>query len=164
MARSGKGQQYWHEPVGGGRCNVRDMEGLAASVLLIAIVLGVLLVVVFDIFCLLHLRKADTAHFLPKFAWAVLIVCTSPLGGLVYLLAQRLPKRSPEPVTMRTSPRRQLVDRWVGIGWIVLVLLIIGLWAGIRSASSPQPQPAGPPPPCPTGPIFAPLQPPCPPS
>jgi hypothetical protein len=39
------------------------MEGLAASVLLIAILLGVLLVV----------------------------------RGLVYLLAQRLPKRSPEP-------------------------------------------------------------------
>jgi len=134
------------------------MEGLAASVLLIAIVLGVLLVVVFDIFCLLHLGKADTAHFLPKFAWAVLMVCTGPLGGIVYLLTQRLPKRSPEPVTMRTRPRRQLVDRWVGIGWIVLVLLIIGLWAGIKS-SNPQPQPAVQPvPTCPSGPMWAPLQ------
>ena len=100
--------------------NVRNMEGLAASVLLIAILLGVLLII----------------------------------GGLVYLLAQRLPKRSPKP------PRKP-VTRWMGV---VLVLLIIGLWAGIRSASSPQPQPAGPPPPpCPTGPIFAPLQPLCPP-
>ena len=78
-----------------------DMEGLAASVVLIAILLGVLLVV----------------------------------GGLVYLLAQRLPKRSPEP------PRKP-VNRWIGIGGIVLVLLIIGLWAGIKSASNPQPQPA----------------------
>ena len=42
------------------------MEGLAASVVLIAILLGVLLVVVFDVLCLLHLGKADTAHFLPK--------------------------------------------------------------------------------------------------
>jgi len=91
-----RGQQYWHDPVRCGRCNVRDMEGLAASVLLIAILLGVLLVV----------------------------------GGLVYLLAQRLPKRSPEP------PRKP-VNRWLGIGGIVLVLLIIGLWAGIRSASKP---------------------------
>jgi len=47
------------------------VEGLAASVVLIAILLGVLLVVVFDVFCLLHLGKADTAPFLPKFAWAV---------------------------------------------------------------------------------------------
>lgn len=73
------------------------MEGLAASVVLLAILLGVLLVVVFDVFCLLHLGKADTAYFLPKFVWAVLIVCISPIGGVVYLLAQRLPKRSPEP-------------------------------------------------------------------
>src|SRR4029077_20807488 len=102
MAVSTRGQQYRHAPIRCGRCNVRDMEGLAASVVLIAILLGVLLVVVFDIFCLLHLGKADTAHFLPKFVWAVLVVCTSPVGGLVYLLTQRLPKRPPEPVTMRT--------------------------------------------------------------
>jgi membrane protein implicated in regulation of membrane protease activity len=84
------------------------MEGLAASVLLLAILLGVLLVVAFDVFCLLHLGKADTAHFLAKFVWAVLIVCISPLGGLVYLLAQRLPKRSPEP------PKKP-VNRGIGV-------------------------------------------------
>ena len=92
------------------------MEGLAASVVLIAILLGVLLVV----------------------------------GGLVYLLAQRLPKRSPEP------PRKP-VNRWIGIGSIIAVLLIIGLWAGIKSASNPQPQPAVQLT-CPAGPIWAPLQ------
>jgi hypothetical protein len=92
------------------------MEGLAASVVLIAIVLGVLL----------------------------------PVGGLVYLLARRLPKRSAEP------PRKP-VNRWIGIGSVILVLLIIGLWAGIRSASNPQPQPAGPPN-CPAGGIWIPLQ------
>jgi uncharacterized membrane protein len=92
------------------------MEGLAASVLLIAIVLGVLLVV----------------------------------GGLVYLLAQRLRNRPPEP------PKKP-VNRWIGVGGLVLVLLIIGLWAGIRSASSPQPQPAGPLV-CPTGDVWVLLQ------
>jgi hypothetical protein len=91
------------------------MVGLAASVVLIAILLGVLLVV----------------------------------GGLVYLLAQRLPKRSPEP------PGKP-VNRWVGIGWIILVLLIIGLWAG-KSASNPQPQP-GVQLTCPAGPIWVPLK------
>jgi hypothetical protein len=81
------------------------MEGLSASVVLIAILLGVLLVVVFDVFCLLRLGgTADTAHFVPKFVWAVLIVCISPIGGLVYLLAQRLRKRSPELMTMRPRP------------------------------------------------------------
>jgi hypothetical protein len=89
----------------GAECNVRDMEGLAASVVVIAILLGVLLVVVFDVFCLLRLGgTADTAHFVPRSIWALLIVGTSPLGGLVYLLAQRLRKRSPEPITMRPRP------------------------------------------------------------
>jgi uncharacterized membrane protein len=94
------------------------MEGLAASVLLIAILLGVLLVV----------------------------------GGLVYLLAQRPPKRSPEP------PRKP-ANRWIGIGWIILVLLIVGLWTGIKSASAsnPHPQPAVQLT-CPPGPMWAPLQ------
>jgi hypothetical protein len=88
------------------------MEGLAASVVLIAILLGVLL----------------------------------SIGGLGYVLTQRLPKRSPEP------PRKP-VNRRIGIGSIILVLLIIGLWAGIKSASNPQPQPAGPLN-CPTGPVW----------
>ena len=116
MSTSTRGQQYWPDPVRCGRCNVRDMEGLAASVLLIAILLGVLLAA----------------------------------GGLVYLLVQRLPKRSPEP------PRKP-VNRWIGIGGLVLVLLIIGLWAGIRSAHNAQPQPAQPLV-CPTGGIYAALQ------
>ncbi len=80
------------------------MEGLSASVVLIAILLGVLLVIVFDVFCLLRLGTSDTAHFVPRFVWAVFIVSTGPIGGLVYLLAQRLRKRSPEPVTMRPRP------------------------------------------------------------
>jgi uncharacterized iron-regulated membrane protein len=116
MATSTRGQRYWHASVGFGRCNVRDMEGLAASVVLIAILLAVLLVV----------------------------------GSLVYLLAQRPPKRSPEP------PRKP-VNRRIGIGWIVLVLLVIGLWAGTKSASNPQPQP-GVQLTCPAGPIWAPLK------
>jgi membrane protein implicated in regulation of membrane protease activity len=73
------------------------MEGLSASVVLIGILLGVLLVVVFDIFCLLRLGTADTGHFVPRFAWAVLIVGVSPAGGVVYLLAQRLRRRFREP-------------------------------------------------------------------
>lgn len=91
------------------------MEGLWASIVLIAILLGVLLVV----------------------------------GGLVYLLAQRLRKRSPEP------PGKPV--NWIGIGWIVLVLLSIGLWAGIKSASNPQPPPAVQLT-CPAGPMWGPLQ------
>ncbi len=91
------------------------MEGLEASVLLIAILLGVLLAG----------------------------------GGVVYLLAQRPAKRSPKPL-------RKPASRWTGIGWILLVLLVVGLWTGIRPAN-PQPQPAQPLV-CPTGGIWGPLQ------
>ena len=90
------------------------MQGLLASVVLMAILLGVLLVVVFDIFCLLRLGTADTAHFVPRFVWAVLIVGASPIGGLVYLLAQRLRKRSPEPMTMRPRPPLLGSKAWYG--------------------------------------------------
>jgi membrane protein implicated in regulation of membrane protease activity len=82
------------------------MEGLSASAVVIAILLGILLLVVFDAFCLVRLGTADTAHVVPRFAWAVLIVCCSPLGGLAYLLVQRLRRRSPEPLTMRPRPLR----------------------------------------------------------
>jgi membrane protein implicated in regulation of membrane protease activity len=75
--------------------NVPDMEGLAAPVVLIAILVGVLLLVALDLFCLVDLAAADRARFLPKLAWAVAIVCISPFGGLVYLLSRRYPKRSP---------------------------------------------------------------------
>jgi len=90
------------------------MQGLLASVVLIAILLGVLLVVVFDVFCLLRLGTADSAHVVPRFVWAVLIVGTSPIGGTVYLLAQCLRKRSPEPVTMRRRPPLLGSKAWYG--------------------------------------------------
>ncbi len=75
------------------------MEGLSASVVLIAILLGVLLVVAFDLFCLVHLAAADRVRLPAKLAWAVAIVCISPLAGVVYLLIQsrRRPGRSPGP-------------------------------------------------------------------
>jgi membrane protein implicated in regulation of membrane protease activity len=69
------------------------MEGLAAAVVLIAILLGILLVIAFDLFCLVDLAVAGRARFLPKLAWAVVIVCISPLGGLGYLLSRRWPKQ-----------------------------------------------------------------------
>lgn len=66
------------------------MDGVAASVALIAILLGILLLVAFDLFCLLRLAVAGPAGVLPRLAWAAAIVCVSPLGGLAYLLSSRL--------------------------------------------------------------------------
>src|SRR3984957_4202054 len=53
-------------------------------------------------------------------------------------------------------PPRKPVHSWVGIGWVILVLLIIGLWAG-KLASNPQPR-GGVQLTCPAGPMWAPLQ------
>ena len=58
-------------------------------VVLVAILLGILLVVAFDLFCLVHLAAADRVRFLPRLGWAVLIVCVSPFGGGVCLLCLR---------------------------------------------------------------------------
>jgi hypothetical protein len=80
------------------------MEGLSASLVLTAVLLGVVLVAAFDVFCLLRLGTAGAAPFLPRFAWAVLIVGTSPIGGVAYLLTRRLRKRRPEAATMGPGP------------------------------------------------------------
>jgi membrane protein implicated in regulation of membrane protease activity len=79
--------------------NIAGMKELAASVVLIAILLGVLLVVAFDLFCLVHLAAADRVRLPAKLAWAVAIVCISPLAGAAYLLSRsrRRPRRSPGP-------------------------------------------------------------------
>jgi hypothetical protein len=77
------------------------MEGAAAAIVLVAIVLGILVLVAFDLFCLIKVVADDRAAVLPKLAWAVFIVCVSPLGGVVYLLSRTRPRRAasgPAPV------------------------------------------------------------------
>jgi hypothetical protein len=63
------------------------MEGLAAAVVLIAVLLGIVLVAAFDLFCLVRLAARGEHRPLRKLAWAVVIVCVSPFGGLAYLLS-----------------------------------------------------------------------------
>ena len=57
------------------------MEGVAAAVVLMAILLGIVLVIGFDLICLVDLAAAGRVRFLPKIAWAVVIVFISPLGA-----------------------------------------------------------------------------------
>ena len=79
--------------------------------MLIGILLCLVLVVAFDAFCLLRLGTAETGQVVPRLAWTVFIVGASPVGGVVYLLAQRLRRRSPEPLAMRPGAAR------AGSGW-----------------------------------------------
>ena len=90
------------------------VKAVLAVVVLGAILAGILLLLAFDVFCLLHLGTAESARFLPKFVWAVLIVCVSPVGGVVYLLAQRGDRRSAGLLSMPT--RHPLGRGWSGAG------------------------------------------------
>jgi len=59
--------------------------GQAHLLAAIALVL-VLVAAAFDLYCLIDLIRARSVHYLPKIAWAIVIVAVSaPVGGLVYL-------------------------------------------------------------------------------
>lgn len=64
------------------------MEAFAAAVVAIAILGAAVLLVAFMLFCLVRISQADEVRFLPKWAWALIVVCVSPLGGVLYLLSQ----------------------------------------------------------------------------
>ena len=48
------------------------------------------LVVAFDVYCLVDLVRARSARYLPKWVWALIILFISaPIGGLLYLFLGR---------------------------------------------------------------------------
>ena len=48
----------------------------------------IIIALAFDVFCLVDLVRAEEVRYLPRWAWAVVIVCVSaPLGGMAYLVA-----------------------------------------------------------------------------
>lgn len=59
---------------------------LAALVL----VLAVLLIAGWEIFCLADLVRADRVRFLPRWIWAVVCLVQIPVGGILYLLIGRV--------------------------------------------------------------------------
>lgn len=64
------------------------MESVLAAVVAVLILLAMVLVVGFDVFCLVRLSNSERARFLPKWIWAIAIVCLSPLGGAAYLASR----------------------------------------------------------------------------
>jgi hypothetical protein len=59
---------------------------LAALVVIVAVVL----VAGWEVFCLADLARADRVRFLPRWAWAVACLIQIPLGGVLYLLIGRV--------------------------------------------------------------------------
>ncbi|MDX1691375.1 MAG: PLD nuclease N-terminal domain-containing protein [Acidimicrobiia bacterium] len=58
------------------------------SPLVAALLPLVLLGIAWIAYCLADLRRSDVEH-LPKWGWALVIVLSVPLGGVVYLVAGR---------------------------------------------------------------------------
>lgn len=62
------------------------MDGLIA-----ALVPLIVASVAWVAYCLFDLRRSEVRH-LPKWGWALIIVLSIPLGGIVYLLVGRAPR------------------------------------------------------------------------
>ena len=63
----------------------------------------VVLAVGFAAFCLYGLGRSTEARYLPKWAWALIICISIPLGGIVYLAIGRGPAKRLEPPVRSTE-------------------------------------------------------------
>jgi hypothetical protein len=54
----------------------------------------ILLAIAFVAYCLFDLRRSDV-RYLPKWLWALVVILSVPLGGIVYLLVGREPGGRP---------------------------------------------------------------------
>ena len=57
--------------------------------LIAALVPLILLAVGFVVYALLDLKHAAEVRYLPKWGWALFIICSIPTGAIVYLLSGR---------------------------------------------------------------------------
>lgn len=67
-----------------------EASGGSPSHQLAALLPLLLLLAVFDIYCLVDLIRARSVRYMPKIVWAfVILVVSAPLGGLLYLFVGR---------------------------------------------------------------------------
>jgi ABC-2 type transport system ATP-binding protein len=70
---------------------------VAAPMLILLVAVG------FAAFCLYDLGRSTEARYLPKWAWALIICISVPLGGIVYLAIGRGPAERPEAPAARAD-------------------------------------------------------------
>jgi hypothetical protein len=81
------------------------MESVVAALVAVGILLAIVLVVGLDVFCLVLLGTGARTRLLPRWAWAIAIVCLSPIGAAAYLVAASVPPRGDFPLA-RLRPRQ----------------------------------------------------------
>ena len=55
----------------------------------VLIILGAVVVVGWDGFCLRDLARADRVRYLPKWVWAIVCLISFPWGGILYVIFGR---------------------------------------------------------------------------
>jgi hypothetical protein len=92
---------------------VRTVVGLAVWLVIVAgvftlartlpgphgwlVTLGLALAIGFDAFCLVDIARAAQVRYLPKWAWALICLIQSPLGGIMYLSIGHIGRPRPVP-------------------------------------------------------------------
>jgi hypothetical protein len=61
------------------------------------VTLGLALAIGFDAFCLADVARATQVRYLPKWAWALICLVQSPLGGIMYLSIGHIGRPRPAP-------------------------------------------------------------------
>jgi hypothetical protein len=61
------------------------------------VMLGLALAIGFDAFCLADIARAAQVRYLPKWAWALICLIQTPLGGILYLSIGHIGRPRPVP-------------------------------------------------------------------
>jgi hypothetical protein len=61
------------------------------------VTLGLGLAIGFDAFCLVDIARAAQVRYLPKWAWALICLIQTPLGGIMYLSIGHIGRPRPTP-------------------------------------------------------------------
>lgn len=48
-----------------------------------------IVVLTFEVFCLVDVFRSERVRFLPRWVWALIILISVPLGGIIYLVVGR---------------------------------------------------------------------------
>jgi hypothetical protein len=59
--------------------------------------LGLALAIGFDAFCLVDITRAAQVRYLPKWAWVLICLIQTPLGGIMYLSIGHIGRPRPVP-------------------------------------------------------------------